>query len=189
VPSPTFEHAETRRFTVDEVLRMVEAGILSEGEPYELIGGKLIMVPPQGPEHATTNTVLRDRLIEAYRGRAHVRQECPLQVSADSLPEPDLAVVRGEARDYVRAHPKGEDAVLVVETAVASHAADHSKAAEYARGGVPVYWRLDVPARRIEVHTEPQPDGRYRVVRVLGGDDEVEVPETGERWPAQGLFA
>lgn len=167
---------------------MVEAGVLGDDEPYELIGGQLIVVPPQGPEHSVTNTELRDRLLEAYRGRGHVREEKPLQVSDLSLPEPDLAVVRGAIRDYASAHPFGTDAILVIETAVSSHEADRAKAAEYARGGVAVYWLLDVPARRLEAHTEPQPDGRYRVVRVLAGADEVEVPELDVRWPVSDLF-
>jgi hypothetical protein len=39
----------TRRFTVDEVLNMIEAGILGEDEPLELIDGELIHASPQGP--------------------------------------------------------------------------------------------------------------------------------------------
>ena len=167
---------------------MVQAGVLGEDEPYELIGGQLIVVPPHGPEHSVTNTELRDRLIGVYRGHGHVREEKPLQVSDRSLPEPDVAVVRGEPRDYSSAHPTGGDAILVIETAVTSHEADRAKAAEYARGGVAVYWLLDVPARRLEVHTEPQADGRYRAVHVLAGDDEVELPLLDSRWPVRVLF-
>jgi Uma2 family endonuclease len=190
VSSAPESHADmqTRRFTVDDVLRMANAGILRDEERCELIGGKLIVVPPQGPEHSVINTDLRDRLIEAYRDLGHVRDDKPLQVSEVSLPEPDLAVVRGNARDFARAHPHGTDVLLVVETAVTSHVIDRAKAQEYAHGGVAVYWLLDVPARRLEVHTEPQPDGRYRVVQVLARDDEVEVPGTRHRWVVSTLF-
>jgi Uma2 family endonuclease len=182
------EREETRRFTVDEVLKMVEVGILREDEPLELIGGRLIVVPPQGPEHAVANTDLRDRLLVVYRDLGHVREEKPLRVSDTSLPEPDLAVVRGAVRDYAKTHPQGPQAILVIETAMTSQRADHQKAAEYARGGVPVYWLVDLAARRLEVHTEPQPDGRYRLVGVLGEDDEVELPETDVRWHVGSLF-
>lgn len=184
----TPEREETRRFTVDEVLKMVEVGILHEDEPLELIGGRLIVVPPQGPEHTVTTTSLRDRLGAVYAGRAHIRQESPLRVSDESLPEPDLAVVPGDVHQFARAHPRGEDTILVVETAVTAQRADHAKADEYARGGVPRYWLIDVPARRVEVHTDPQPDGRYRLVRVLGEDDEVELPDTDVRWRVGSLF-
>jgi hypothetical protein len=59
---------------------------------------------------------------------------------------------------------------------------DHEKAALYARAGVPVLWLLDLPARRLEVHTHPQPDGRYRSVEVLAADDRVTAPETPRSW-------
>jgi Uma2 family endonuclease len=178
----------TRPFTVDEVLRMIEIGILREDEPYELIRGQLVVVPPQGPEHSSTTATLADRLRAAYAGQAVVREEKPLIAGKDSLPEPDIAVVRGSHDRYASAHPAGGDALLVIETAVTSQQTDHAKASDYAMGGAPVYWLLDVPARRLEVHTEPQPDGRYRVVRVLAGDDEVELPGTELRWRVGSLF-
>jgi Uma2 family endonuclease len=179
----------TRRFTVDEVLKMVEVGILREDEPLELIGGELIVVPPQGPEHSVTITSLRDRLVAVYRGEAHVREEKPLRVAEDSLPEPDLAVVRGEVRAFAGAHPRGTDAILIIEAAVSSHRADHDKASVYARSGAPVYWLIDVPARRLEVHTDPRPDGRYRMVQLLSVEDDVALPGTELRWRVGSLFA
>lgn len=178
----------TRRFTVDEVTRMVETGILGEDEPLELIRGELIIVTPQGPRHSYTTGSLADRLREAYVGVAFVREEKPIVTSEASLPEPDVAVVRGRREDFVDRHPSGRDAILIVETAITSQKTDHEKAADYAMGGVPVYWLLDVPARRLEVHREPQPDGRYRVVHVLAAADHVEVPETTLRWRVADLL-
>ena len=105
-----------------------------------------------------------------------------------SLPEPDVAVAHGDHDSFADAHPSGADLVLFVETSVTSQATDHQRAAEYARAGVPVYWLVDVPAKRIEVHQDPRPDGRYRLVRVLAGDDELELPETDARWQAASLF-
>ena len=42
----------TRRFTSDEVWRMVAIGLLEPDEPYELIDGELVHVSPQNPPHA-----------------------------------------------------------------------------------------------------------------------------------------
>jgi Uma2 family endonuclease len=179
----------TRRFTVAEVLRMVEVGILHEDEPYELIGGRLVEVSPRGPTHARLVGKLAERLRAVYRSAPLVvREEKPMVASEHSLPEPDVAVARGDFDSFAEAHPSGTDLVLVVETSVTSQATDHQKAAEYARAGVPVFWLIDVPARRVEVHQDPRPDGRYRLVRVLAGDDELDVPETDEHWPAASLF-
>src|SRR5215208_322510 len=97
---------ETRRFTRDEVLRMVEAGILGEDEPLELLDGRLVLMTPQGPEHGYSATTLRDRLQETYRGRAFVREDKPLDCGVESLPEPDLAVIPGTPRDFVTCHPR-----------------------------------------------------------------------------------
>ena len=51
-----------RRFSVLEVMRMLEAGVLHEDEPLELIEGRLIVVTPQGPAHGGTITRLQPRL-------------------------------------------------------------------------------------------------------------------------------
>jgi len=167
---------------------MVEAGILAEDEPYELIGGRLVEVSPQGPDHSTTTAATADRLRAVYSGSAVVREEKPLIAGEDAMPEPDIAVVRGDHDRYRRGHPSGSDALLVVEVAVTSHAVDRAKAADYARAGVEVLWIVDVPSKRVEVHTEPRPDGRYRVVRVLAGDDDLELPGAEPRWTAASLF-
>lgn len=178
----------TRRFSLDEVMRMIDAGILAEDEPIELIGGELLVRTPQGPEHSYTTGSLADRLRDAYRGIGFVREEKPLVTSTASLPEPDVAVIRGRREQFAHRHPSGTGALLVVETAITSQKTDHEKATAYAEGGVPVYWLLDVPARRLEVHREPQPDGRYRVVHVLAATDEVDVPETSLHWSIADLL-
>jgi Uma2 family endonuclease len=178
----------TRRFTVDEVLAMVEAGILHEDEPLELIEGELIMVPPQGPPHAGTATRLRDRLIAAY-GTGHVvREDKPMIAGADSLPEPDIGVFHGTHDEFTRRHPRGDEAVLVMELARTSLVLDRYKAGPYARAGVPVYWLLDMKARRLEVHTEPHADGRYAVVHVLAEQDEVALPGLAIGWQVSSLL-
>jgi Uma2 family endonuclease len=181
-------HAVERTFSPREVLRMVEAGILAPDEPVELLEGRLVLVSPQGPAHASVIGALAERLRSAHGTGFAVREEKPLELR-DSLPEPDLAVVRGAQLDYASRHPGGADTVLVVEVAVTSQELDHEKASVYARAAVPVLWLLDIPARRLEVHTDPQPDGRYRLVAVLGDDDVVAPPGTSARWKVRELLA
>jgi len=169
---------ETRRFTADEVLRMVAAGVLAEDEPLELLEGRLVVVSPQGPSHAyVTGQVARvlRGAIEA-KGVGYVREEKPLALGADSLPEPDVAAVSGAPADHAGRHPTGGEAIVVVEVAVTSQEADRAKRAIYARGGVEVLWLVDVVGRTVEVHTEPQRDGRYRRVEVLAEGDALSVP-------------
>jgi Uma2 family endonuclease len=171
--------AEHRRFTADEVLRMVESGVLGEDEPLELLDGELVVVSPQGPPHADAATTLHELLVKAYEEKGvQVRDDKPLLVSPVSLPEPDLAVVLGTRGSFTKRHPRGDEAWLVVELARTSLPLDRAKAAVYAAGGVPVYWIVDVEARRIEVHADPHADGHYGVVHVLSEDDPAPLPGT-----------
>jgi Uma2 family endonuclease len=166
---------------------MVETGILHPDEPVELLEGRLVKVSPQGPPHASVVGAVADKLRVAYGGDHSVREEKPIELS-DSLPEPDIAVVRGAQRDFASRHPGANDMVLAVEVAVTSQVLDRDKARVYARGRIPVLWLLDVPAQRLEVHGDPQPDGRYRLVQVLGEDDDAALPGLAVRWKVRELF-
>jgi Uma2 family endonuclease len=115
-----------------------------------------------------------------------VQDHSPIDAGPDSQPEPDVAVVRGDPRDLLDRHPSGADLALVVEISVTSHAEDRAKAAVYARAGVPEYWQLDVPARRVVVRTEP--DGvEYRATRLVADGEEV-VHGSGVRVPVAALL-
>lgn len=179
---------ERRHFTADEVERMVEAGILGEDEPLELLEGELIVVTPQNPLHAALTERIR-RLVERAHGRgAHARTHSPLAAGPGSLPEPDVGLFRGEVEDYLNRHPTGRDALLVVEIATTSRIVDRAKARVYAQAGVPVYWLVDVPGRRVEVRTEPRETGEYAVTQVLEPPQQVEVPGRGTRIAVASLL-
>ena len=49
----TVGEREVRPLTADEVVRMVEVGILSEDDPVELLHGVLTVVSAKSPEHAS----------------------------------------------------------------------------------------------------------------------------------------
>jgi Uma2 family endonuclease len=169
-----------RPFTVDEVMRMLEVGILDEDEPVELLEGELVLMSPQDPKHANRAKQISRLLERLYGSGFDARCHSPLQIEGDSLPEPDVAVVRGDGLTFEDRHPEGKDALLVVEITSSSHGRDRRKAQLYARAGVPTYWLLDLPNRRLEVRTDPRPDGEYALTRLLGEAERVAVPETGE---------
>ncbi|MBA2321966.1 MAG: Uma2 family endonuclease, partial [Deltaproteobacteria bacterium] len=104
-----------RRFSADEVLRMVETGILGEDEPVELLDGELVTVTPQGPMHRALAVVVHDLLRAAFGEGVHVQDHSPIAAEPYSLPEPDVAVIRGAARDFLERHASGADVVLAVE--------------------------------------------------------------------------
>jgi len=154
-----------RPLTADEVLRMVDAGILAEDERVELLHGVLTTVSPKSPVHCEVKTRLVRWLAPAVAGgRYDLRVEGPLVVpDRTSLPEPDIAVVE---RDGPAGHHP-TTALLVVEVAVTSITTDTAiKPALYAAAGVPELWVVDVPGRRLRVFADPAPDG-YRTTTIV----------------------
>src|SRR5262249_47314064 len=118
---------------------------------------------------------------------AHVRAQLPLDARPYSLPEPDLAVVRGEPRDYRDRHPTGPDTLLAVEIARTSQALDRRKAGIYAAAGVPVYWLIDLARGQVEVFSGPTEESGYERHEILVRGQEVALPGLDTRWPVAEL--
>ncbi|HEV3000245.1 MAG TPA: Uma2 family endonuclease [Solirubrobacteraceae bacterium] len=149
---------EVRPLTADEVMRMVEAGVLGEDEPVELLHGVLTAVSPKSAEHGSVVARLVRWLVESDPERLlDIRIGHPLLVpDSTSLPEPDVLVTAASAPG--NRHPT--TALLVVEVAVSSLRIDTTiKAPLYAAADVPEYWIVDVAGRRLDVFTDPTPDG------------------------------
>lgn len=149
-----------------EYERMVAAGFF-EDERLELLHGVLVTLSPQNALHAEAVTRLARWLMSALLGRATVRVQCPLALTDESEPEPDVAVV--PEGDYSREHPA--TAWLVIEVSDASLAKDRNvKASLYAAAGVPEYWLVNLQDRVVEVRSEPAGDA-YGRVEVRGPGD------------------
>ena len=172
------EPHETRRFTADEVMRMVEVGLLHADEHVELIDGELVVVNPQGPVHSELASRLHSVLARAYGEGHQVRSHSPVRGGVDSIPEPDVAVARGARGAFLARLPGPDDVPLVVEIAYSSLSYDRAKARVYASAGYGTYWLLDIEARKLEVRTEPQPEG-YAKTTVHGDDADVAPPGSG----------
>ena len=169
---------QVRHWTREEYLRMAEAGIFAPGERVELIEGEIIAMTPQKSPHAAAVWLAQEALRLAFGPGFHVRSQLPLTLGPESEPEPDAAVVRGTARDYVDSHPT--TATLVVEVADTTLEFDRGrKAAMYARAAIPEYWILNLPDRVLEVFLDPGPlpdqptEHGYRSVRRVGPPDTV----------------
>ena len=159
------------RIDVGTYERMVATGAL-EGLPIELLEGLLIEGSPQGEEHASTIVYLTRHLVTAH---ASLRVQLPLEAEWGAVPEPDLALV--EAFHPRHRHPR--TALLAVEVAVSSHKKDReTKANMYAWTPVPIYWIVDVPAKTVEVRTEPGPGG-YGRCDIYGLGTKVPSPAEG----------
>src|SRR6266404_3366415 len=157
MPAMASYEARTRRFSRAEYERLIELGVFQPGEEIELIGGELMVAEPQGAAHYTAIVKTARALTAAFGAGWYVRTEGPIGLADDSEPEPDVAIVPGDADDYSRTHPSRP--VLTVEVAESSLAADRQrKGSLYARAGLSDYWVLNLIDRVLEVYREPAPD-------------------------------
>jgi Uma2 family endonuclease len=144
-----------RKFTLDEYHKMIEQGVLSSGEPYELLEGNLVNKMSHGTAHDNVMDLIEGLFPSLTLGNWFVR--CQRAISlAPSEPEPAYAIVRGPRSRYASAHPGPADVGLVIEVSDSSLLIDrHDKGSIYARANLPVYWVVNVVDRVIEVYTQP----------------------------------
>jgi Uma2 family endonuclease len=166
------------RLSVAQYHAMADAGILDEDAPVELLEGWLVQKMTKNPPHSVATTLVRRALEQILPRGWYVASQEPI-TTRDSEPEPDLMVVRGEPRDYLDRHPGPGDVALVIEVSDTSLRRDRStKKRIYARGGLRIYWIVNLVERTIEVYMEPASGGRrpdYRQRRDYGPEDAVPV--------------
>ena len=149
-----------RMFTADEFERMVGVGILRSDERLELIRGEIVEMTPIGHRHAACVANFNKRLVTGVGDRAVVWIQGPARLAVDTVPEPDLALLR--RRSYVTSAPGPDDILLVIEVAESSLRYDRGdKLRLYAAAGVPEYWVASVEGGWIEVYRSPHDDS-YR---------------------------
>lgn len=174
---------------VDRYHRMIESGILPEGEPFELIDGCLVQkdrsAVGEGPMtvglgHAWVISELGDLTPRLRRMGCYMRVQLPLALPPFDEPEPDGAVVRGSNRDYRDRHPGAADATCVIEVADSSLLRDRTiKLRIYAAAAIPIYVIINLVDRVVEVYSEPMGKGsraRYGRQETLSGRQKVLLP-------------
>ncbi|WP_158633675.1 Uma2 family endonuclease [Tautonia sociabilis] len=157
--------------TVDLFARMVEAGLIPSDRRVYLLGGRLYEKMAKTKAHgfvgAAVNRAVGLRLPEGWS----LWPESTIALDPTNALLPDFAVIRGSnPLDFAspERYPGPQDVGLLIEVAVTSLREDLTRALErYARAGIPVYWVVDVPGRRILVHDEPRvAEGRGEYARV-----------------------
>lgn len=166
--------ATLRRFTVDQYHRMIEANIIGENDRVELVDGWIVEMSPIGPPHMTCVSLLAAALQERLPRGWTVRVQGPVTL-ANSEPEPDIAIVRGSIRDYVRRHPSGDDIGLIIEVADTSLQLDRQqKLPQYAAAGIPEFWIVNLIDRCVETYRKPV-GLRYETHQVTAADGFVKL--------------
>ena len=144
------------RLTVDEYERI---GEYLDYQRVELIDGLLVKKMVQQPPHVVACGLVGDAIRGITPAGWHVREAKPLRVPTRSEPEPDFALVRGKARDFVLRHPEAAEAALAIEVADSSLAKDRRRRRTYGPAGIPVYWIVNLNSRQVEVYARPKGNG------------------------------
>jgi Uma2 family endonuclease len=164
-----------RRFTREEYYQMNDLGWFID-QRVQLIAGEIIVMPAFNPPHPAATNLTAKALETAFGSGFHVRIQQPLTLPDDSEPEPDVAIVPGQVRDYLNNHPT--TAPLVVEVSDKTLRLDrNTKGRLYASAGLQEYWIINLVDRQLEVYRRPIPDAKephglvYDDVTFLGPAD------------------
>jgi len=153
----TIQPVHSYPLSVKQYHRMIQAGILTEDDPVELLEGYLVAKMPKGPPHDATLTILAGLLMRMLpREDWGIRVQCAVTLSK-SEPEPDLAIVAGPEEKYLSRHPLAGDIGLVIEVADSSLERDRTlKGRAYARANLAEYWIVNLVDQVVEVYTKPK---------------------------------
>ena len=143
------------RFTIAQYHQMIDCGVLAEDAPIELLSGCLIQKMTKNPPHRLTTRLVREALEAIVPEGWYVEAQEPITLS-DSEPEPDLAIIQGNPRDYPDRHPNATEVALIIEVADSTLERDRTiKRTIYAAAGIPEYWIINIRDRQIEIHRSP----------------------------------
>jgi Uma2 family endonuclease len=158
-----------RIWTKKEYYKLIDNGFFIDKRA-ELIEGDIIEFSSMKSSHAVTIGLFTNVLKEVLSENYDIRGQLPLDFSEISEPEPDIAVVRGNPRDYLETHPN--TAELIVEISASTLSYDRNvKGKLYARNNIQDYWIVDLRKRCIEVYRSPKADKYENVTTFTESDD------------------
>ncbi|NEP60966.1 MAG: Uma2 family endonuclease [Symploca sp. SIO2G7] len=152
---------DIRPINVAEYHCMAEAEVFHPEERVELIAGQLVKMAAKGTAHTVALRRI-NRLFSrlSFQIEVMVQIQDPIVLDDYSEPEPDLALLRLDPREYVDAHPTAADTYLVIEVADSSFKYDReTKGKLYALSHIADYWVLDVVNRKLHVFRQPSHKG------------------------------
>jgi len=170
--------------SVEQYHKMIEAGILREGAPIELLEGFLYRKDRSasgedpmtvGDEHGRVVTVLGWLLGGKQDGWHYLTQQ-PITILPESEPEPDGSILRGTPFDYgKKATPA--DISCIIEVSDSSIRHDRVKKRKiYADAGILQYVIVNLVDRVVEVYSEPVAEsGRYGKIETLHKGQDVQL--------------
>jgi len=171
------------RFTVDQYQRLIETGVLNDSENVELLEGLIVPKMKRNPRHDLALELVDEQVRIVLPSGWRVRIQSAI-TTLDSMPEPDLAIVRGHPRNRRGRHPAALEVGLIAEVSDATLDRDRiEKGRLYAHAEVACYWIVKLIDNKIEVYTDPTgPDvePRYRQRQDFQASDHVPLILAGQ---------
>ena len=135
----------------------------------------------KGRLHSVCNSTLFGELYTLLAKRAIVRGQEPIILSADSEPEPDVAIALNRSDNYLSSHPEPADILLVIEVSDSTLKYDrNTKLSLYAEAGIANYWIFNLVDIQLEMHSEPYHkipgDFGYQLQRIVLPNGIVAIP-------------
>lgn len=159
-------------FNLDDCYRMTESGILNDNQPVELINGELFDMSPIGSVHAGLVTRLSRLLIKSLNDEAIVNVQNPIFLNEFSSPEPDIALLKPRADDYMQSLPNADEVLLVIEISDSTLVYDKEiKLPLYAQHQIPEVWLIDAKQKQLNIYQQPSKEGYRLHLRPLTGDN------------------
>lgn len=144
------EGFDRRAFTVEDVERMLEAGILDWDEKFELIRGEIVPMNAQLSFHAQMKGAILQSFVPFVPKGHRIANDVTVRLP-DSLFEPDILVWKPIKQ---RAFIPLSAALIAVEVADTSMRRDLTKAEDYSAAGLAELWIVDINARETLVYRQ-----------------------------------
>ena len=153
-----------RAFSVADVERMVEVGLLDPDERIELIGGELVPMAPKGARHEALKVLMNRAIIPLLGDAFFLAPETTFRMSDNTYLEPDFVFYPTEVGPVGL---KPDNVALVIEIADSSLGYDLGrKAALYAAFGIPELWVINSKTWVTTRHRRPSQKGYKEIVTI-----------------------
>ncbi len=176
-----------RAWTIADIEAMQEAGIIGQGERFELIGGEVVPMQAKGGRHEIVKLELNFHFQQSVSKAFWVAPETTLRLDEITFLEPDFCVF---PRKIFPSDMRGYDVLLAIEVSDSSLAYDLGrKIGIYAAFGIPEIWVINANTLGTHVFRKLGAEGYADVLEISSGDEIIStrVPELKMQLAALGL--